>query len=394
MPATIPEVATSCQANALPQHCAAASLTAERPVSSPPPTTLLRERHTKASMRWPLFKAGSFFPANAIAVDLGTANTLIYVRGEGIVLNEPSVVAIDRATNKIKGVGLEAKRMLGRTPDGVLAVRPMKDGVIADFDVTEKMLRYFLTLIIDNHIFKVKPRVIVCVPSGITEVEKRAVRDSAVGAGAKEVFMVAEPMAAAIGVGLPVETPTGNMVIDIGGGTTEIAVIALSGIVSDTSIRTGGDELDIAIVQFMRKNYNLLIGEPTAEQIKIQIGSAAPVGEEREMEVKGRDLVSGIPKTVRVHSSEIREAIQEPIQQIVDAVRRALEITPPELASDIVDRGIVMTGGGALIRGLDLLLSQETNLPIHVDEDPLTCVVRGTGRILDDEDKYWSVLQS
>jgi rod shape-determining protein MreB len=236
--------------------------------------------------------------------------------------------------------------------------------------------------------------VIVCVPSGITEVEKRAVRDSALGAGAKEVFMVAEPMAAAICVGLPVETPTGNMVIDIGGGTTEIAVIALSGIVSDTSIRTGGDELDTSIVQFMRKNYNLLIGEPTAEQIKIQIGSAYPVGEERDMEVKGRDLVSGIPKTVRVHSSEIREAIQEPIQQIVDAVRRALEITPPELASDIVDRGIVMTGGGALIRGLDLLLSQETNLPIHVDEDPLTCVVRGCGRILDDEEKYRSVLSS
>ncbi len=343
--------------------------------------------------RWP-FKPGSLFPANAIAVDLGTANTLIYVKGEGIVLNEPSVVAIDRDTKKIKGVGLEAKRMLGRTPDGVIAVRPLKDGVIADFDVTEKMLRYFLTLIIENHVFKVKPRVIVCVPSGITEVEKRAVRDSALGAGAKEVFMVAEPMAAAIGVGLPVETPTGNMVIDIGGGTTEIAVIALSGIVSDTSIRTGGDELDTSIVQFMRKNYNLLIGEPTAEQIKIQIGSAYPVGEERDMEVKGRDLVSGIPKTVRVHSSEIREAIQEPIQQIVDAVRRALEITPPELASDIVDRGIVMTGGGALIRGLDLLLSQETNLPIHVDEDPLTCVVRGCGRILDDEEKYRSVLSS
>src|SRR4029079_6882747 len=346
-------------------------------------------------MRWPFLKAGrSFFPANAIAVDLGTANTLIYVKGEGIVLNEPSVVAIDRESKKIKGVGLEAKRMLGRTPDGVIAVRPMKDGVIADFDVTEKMLRYFLTLIIENHVFKVKPRVIVCVPSGITEVEKRAVRDSALGVGAKEVFMVAEPMASAIGVGLPVETPTGNMVIDIGGGTTEIAVIALSGIVSDTSIRVGGDELDTSIVQFMRKNYNLLIGEPTAEQIKIQIGSAAPVGEEREMEVKGRDLVSGIPKTVRVHSSEIREAIQEPVQAIVDAVRRALEITPPELAADIVDRGIVMTGGGALIRGLDLLLSQETNLPIHVDEDPLTCVVRGTGRILDDEEKYWSVLST
>ena len=229
-------------------------------------------------------------------------------------------------------------------------------------------------------------------PSGITEVERRAVRDSAETAGAKQVLMVAEPMAAAIGVGLPVETPTGNMVIDIGGGTTEIAVIALSGIVCDTSIRTGGDELDQAIVQFMRKNYNLLVGEPTAEAIKIKIGSAAPTGDEREMEVKGRDLVSGIPKTVRVHSTEIREAVQEPIQQIVDAVRRALEITPPELASDIVDRGIVMTGGGALIRGLDLLLAQETGLPIHVDEDPLTCVVRGTGRILDDYEKYRSVL--
>ncbi len=345
-------------------------------------------------MRWPFLQPGKLFSANAIAVDLGTANTLIYVKGEGIVLNEPSVVALDRETKKVKGVGLEAKRMLGRTPEGIVAVRPMKDGVIADFDVTEKMLRYFLELIIKNRMFKIKPRVIVCVPSGITEVERRAVRDSALGAGAKEVFMVAEPMAAAIGVGLPIETPTGNMVIDIGGGTTEIAVIALSGIVSDTSIRTAGDELDTAIVQFMRKNYNLLIGEPTAELIKIQVGSAAPQGEEREMDVKGRDLVSGIPKIVRIHSTEIREAIQEPIQQIVDAVRRALEITPPELASDIVDRGIVMTGGGALIRGLDIVLSQETGLPIHVDEDPLTCVVRGVGRILDDEQKYWSVLTS
>jgi rod shape-determining protein MreB and related proteins len=343
-------------------------------------------------MRFPALKLGSFLPANEIAVDLGTANTLIYVKGEGIVLNEPSVVAIEKSTGRPKGYGLDAKRMLGRTPDGILAVRPLKDGVIADFDVTEKMLRHFLKSIIDKHVFKVKPRVIVCVPSGITEVERRAVRDSAETAGAKQVLMVAEPMAAAIGVGLPVETPTGNMVIDIGGGTTEIAVIALSGIVSDTSIRTGGDELDQAIVQFMRKNYNLLVGEPTAEAIKIKIGSAAPVGEEREMEVKGRDLVSGIPKTVRVHSSEIREALQEPIQQIVDAVRRALEITPPELASDIVDRGIIMTGGGALIRGLDLLLSQETGLPIHVDEDPLTCVVRGAGRILDDFEKYRSVL--
>jgi rod shape-determining protein MreB and related proteins len=343
-------------------------------------------------MKFPSFKFGSFLPANEIAVDLGTANTLIYVKGEGIVLNEPSVVAIEKATGKIKGIGLEAKRMLGRTPDGILAVRPLKDGVIADFDVTEKMLRYFLKTIIDKHVFRVRPKVIVCVPSGITEVERRAVRDSAETAGAKQVDMVAEPMSAAIGVGLPVETPTGNMVIDIGGGTTEIAVIALSGIVSDTSIRVGGDELDQAIVQFMRKNYNLLVGEPTAEAIKIKIGSAAPTGDEREMEVKGRDLVSGIPKTVRVHSSEIREAVQEPIQQIVDAVRRALEITPPELASDIVDRGIIMTGGGALIRGLDILLAQETGLPIHVDEDPLTCVVRGAGRILDDYEKYQSVL--
>ena len=232
-------------------------------------------------MKLPSFRLSSLIPANEIAVDLGTANTLIYVKGEGIVLNEPSVVALEKATGKIKGIGLEAKRMLGRTPDGILAVRPLKDGVIADFDVTEKMLRYFLKTIIDKHVFRVKPKVIVCVPSGITEVERRAVRDSAETAGAKEVWMVAEPMAAAIGVGLPVETPTGNMVIDIGGGTTEIAVIALSGIVSDTSIRTGGDELDQAIVQFMRKNYNLLVGEPTAEAIKIKIGSAAPTGEER-----------------------------------------------------------------------------------------------------------------
>ncbi len=343
-------------------------------------------------MRWPKLSLGSLLPANEIAVDLGTSNTVIYVRGEGIVLNEPSVVAVEPSTSKVKGIGLEAKRMLGRTPDGIHAVRPLKDGVIADFDVTEKMLRYFLESIIQKHVFKVKPKVIVCVPSGITEVEQRAVRDSAHSAGAKEVYMVAEPMAAAIGVGLPVETPTGNMVIDIGGGTTEIAVIALSGIVSDTSIRTGGDELDQAIVQFMRKNYNLLIGEPTAEMIKIQIGSAAPVDGEKEMEAKGRDLVSGIPKVVRIHSSEVREAIQEPVQQIVDAVRRALEITPPELASDIVDRGIVMAGGGSLIRGLDVVLSQETSLPIRIDEDPLTCVVRGTGRILEDPDKYRSVL--
>ncbi len=341
-------------------------------------------------LRW--FDSGRLVPVNDIGVDLGTANTLVYVKGEGIVLNEPSVVAVMRGSRRIMGIGLEAKRMLGRTPEHIEAVRPMKDGVIADVDVVEMMLRHFLKQVTAKRIFRIKPRVVVGVPSGITELERRAVRSSAMAAGAKAVYMVAEPMAAAIGVGLPVETPTGNMVIDIGGGTTEIAVIALSGIVSNTSIRVGGDELDSSIVTFLRKNYNLLIGEPTAEAIKIQVGSAFDYGEEREMDVKGRDLVSGIPKTVLVHSQEIRECIQEPIQAIVEAVRRALEITPPELASDIVDRGIVMTGGGALLRGLDLLLQHETNLPIHVDEEPLTCVVRGAGRILDDMPKYRSVL--
>ena len=341
-------------------------------------------------LRW--FESGRLVPVNDIGVDLGTANTLVYVKGEGIVLNEPSVVAVVRGSRRIMGIGLEAKRMLGRTPENIEAVRPMKDGVIADVDVVEMMLRHFLKQVTAKRIFRIKPRVVVGVPSGITELERRAVRSSAMAAGAKAVYMVAEPMAAAIGVGLPVETPTGNMVIDIGGGTTEIAVIALSGIVSNTSIRVGGDELDSSIVTFLRKNYNLLIGEPTAEAIKIQVGSAFDYGEEREMDVKGRDLVSGIPKTVMVHSQEIRECIQEPIQAIVEAVRRALEITPPELASDIVDRGIVMTGGGALLRGLDLLLQHETNLPIHVDEEPLTCVVRGAGRILDDMAKYRSVL--
>jgi rod shape-determining protein MreB len=340
------------------------------------------------------FDTGRLLPVNDIAVDLGTANTLIYVRGEGIVLNEPSVVALDKSNGKILGVGLEAKGMLGRTPGGIEAVRPLKDGVIADVDVSELMLRHFLRMVTAKRVFRLKPRVVIGVPSGITELERRAVRAGAQAAGAKEVYMVAEPMAAAIGVGLPVETPTGNMVIDIGGGTTEIAVIALGGIVSDTSIRVGGDEIDAAIVTFLRKNYNLLVGEPTAEAIKIQIGSAAPVGDEREMDVKGRDLVSGIPKTVRIHSEEVREHIQEPIQQVVEAVRRALEITPPELASDIVDRGIVMTGGGSLIRGLDRLLQEETNLPIHVDEEPLTCVVRGGGRILDDLPRYRGVLSS
>jgi rod shape-determining protein MreB len=338
--------------------------------------------------------SGRLIPVNDIAVDLGTANTLVYVKGEGIVLNEPSVVAIEKRTGRIMAIGLEAKRMLGRTPEAIEAVRPLKYGVIADVDITEVMLRHFLREVTTKRIFRIKPRVVVGVPSGITELERRAVRSSAMSAGAKSVYMVAEPMAAAIGVGLPVETPTGNMVIDIGGGTTEIAVIALAGIVSNTSIRVGGDEFDSAIVTLLRKNHNLLIGDPTAEAIKIQIGSAFQGGGEREMDVKGRDLVSGIPKTVHVHSQEVRECIQEPIQSVVEAVRRALEITPPELASDIVDRGIVMTGGGALIRGMDMLLHHETNLTIHVDEDPLSCVVRGVGRILDDLQKYRTVLST
>jgi len=329
---------------------------------------------------------------NEIAIDLGTANTLVYIRGKGIMLNEPSVVAIDRATGKVKAVGLEAKAMLGRTPASITAIRPLKDGVIADYEVTEEMLRYFIKAVLKSRFLPVKPRVIVCVPSGITEVERRAVRDSAESAGAKDVYLVAEPMAAAIGVGLPVETPSGNMIIDIGGGTTEIAVIALSGIVSNISIRVAGDELDEAIVQFLKKNYNILIGDQTAEIIKITIGSAYPLSDENEMEVKGRDIVSGIPKTVKIHSSEVRESLQEPIMTIVEAVRQALEQTPPELASDIVDRGIVMTGGGSLLRGMDQLLREETNLPINVDEEPLTCVVRGTGRILDDPKRYWNIL--
>jgi rod shape-determining protein MreB and related proteins len=362
---------------------------------SPAASPLPGDDHSNPSPDGPHVTASrkrTWRPASEIAVDLGTANTLVLVKGEGVVLNEPSVAAVDQASGEIMGIGIEAKRMLGRTPEGILAVRPMKDGVIANFEVAEKMLRHFLRAVLDRRILRVKPTVIVCVPSGITEVERRAVRDSAQSAGVKRLLMVAEPMAAAIGVGLPVDTPSGNMVVDIGGGTTNVAVIALSGIVCDASIRTGGDELDQAIVQFMRKNYSLLIGEPTAETVKIAIGSAAPLDPEVEMEVKGRDLISGLPKTVRVDSAGIRDAIQEPISQIVNAVRRALEATPPELASDILDHGITLTGGGALIRGLDRLLSEETGLTVRRDTDPLTCVVRGTGRILDDFARFESVL--
>jgi rod shape-determining protein MreB and related proteins len=327
-----------------------------------------------------------------IAIDLGTANTLIQVKGEGIVLNEPSVVAIERNTGKIRAIGLEAKRMLGRTPEGTLAVRPMRDGVIADVDMAELMLRHFLQSVVPRGFFRSKPRVVVGVPSGITEMERRAVRSAVLAAGAKAVYLISEPMAAAIGVGLPVITPRASMVVNIGGGTTEIGVIALSGIVSDISVRVAGNVFDDQIVGFVRRSYNLLIGEATAEKIKIEVGSAHILEEEREMDVNGRDLVSGIPKTVRIHSEEIRDSIQEPVQAIIAAVRKALEVTPPELAADIVDDGIVMTGGGSLLRGLDTLLSRETSLPIHLDDQPLTSVVRGAGMVLDDWTKYQNVV--
>lgn len=327
-----------------------------------------------------------------IAIDLGTANTLIQVRGEGVVLNEPSVVAVDRASGRIRAIGLEAKRMLGRTPDNTIAIRPLRDGVIADVDMAEVMLRHFVQSVLPKGLFRSKPKVVVGVPSGITEIERRAVRAATSAAGAKEVYLISEPMAAAIGVGLPVTTPRGNMVVNVGGGTTEIGVIALSGMVAGAAIRVGGNEMDEAIAAFVRKSYNLLIGDATAESIKIQIGSAAPDTEERWMDVKGRDLVSGIPKTIQIHSQEIRDSLQEPVQAIVEAVRKALEITPPEISSDIVDEGIVMTGGSAQLRGLDWLVGHETGLPIHVDPDPLTCVVRGAGNVLQDWRTYQGVV--
>ena len=330
--------------------------------------------------------AGMF--SNDLAIDLGTANTLVYVKGKGIVTNEPSVVAVRndaKGGKRILAVGMEAKNMLGRTPGSIVAIRPMKDGVIADFEITEAMLRYFIERA-HNRRTMVKPRIIICVPYGITEVEKRAVRESAESAGAREVYLIEEPMAAAIGAGLPITEPSGNMIIDIGGGTTEVAVISLAGIVYSKSVRVGGDKMDEAIVNYLKRKYNLLIGERTAEQIKIEIGTAYPDEKVLKMNVKGRDLVAGIPKTIEVVSEEIREAITEPVNSIVDAVRVALEKTPPELAADIVDKGIVLAGGGALIRNLDVLLQEETGLPIMVAEDPLSAVVIGSGKALDQID--------
>jgi len=328
--------------------------------------------------------AGMF--SNDLAVDLGTANTLVYVRGEGIVLNEPSIVAIHQADHSVLAVGHEAKAMLGRTPGNIVAIRPLKDGVIADFDVTEKMLHYFISKVHRRRTL-VRPRIVIGVPSGITQVEKRAVRDSAMQAGAREVYLIEEPMAAAIGAGLPIQEPGGNMIVDIGGGTTEVAVISLSGIVYSKSVRIAGDEMDEAIVQYIRKHYNLLVGERRAEEIKVTLGSAYPMGgDRRTMEVKGRDLIDGIPKTIVITDEEIREALREPVMTIVETVRTCLERTPPELAADIVDKGIVITGGGALLRGLDHLLRQETNLPVTPGDEPLSCVALGTGRVLDELD--------
>ncbi|MGW8220547.1 MAG: rod shape-determining protein [Syntrophobacteria bacterium] len=332
--------------------------------------------------------------SNDLAIDLGTANTLVYVRGNGIVLDEPSVVAVrrnGRGGNKVLAVGQEAKMMLGRTPGHIEAIRPMKDGVIADFEVAEAMLRYFIKKA-NNRRTLIRPRVIACVPSGITQVEKRAVRESAESAGAREVFLIEEPMAAAIGAGLPITEPTSNMVVDIGGGTTEVAVISLAGIVYSKSVRVGGDKMDEAILQYIKNKYNLLIGERSAELIKTTVGNAYRAEKTEDMQIKGRDLATGIPKIIGIDSDEVRQAIFEQIKTIVETVKSALEQTPPELAADIVDNGIVLTGGGALLKGLDKLLREETGLPITITEDPLTTVVLGSGKALDEIDTLREIM--
>jgi rod shape-determining protein MreB len=326
-----------------------------------------------------------------LGIDLGTATTLVYAKGEGIILCEPSVVAIEKETGKVIAIGNEAKGMIGRTPGNIVAVRPMRDGVIADFEVTEMMLRHFISKSHNRTAF-VRPRIVIGVPSGITGVEKRAVLDAAMHAGAREAYLIEEPMAAAIGANLPVSEPAGSMIVDIGGGTTEVAILALGGIVVSKSIRVAGDEMDEAIIAHCRKNYNLLIGERTAEQIKIDIGSAYPLGEERTVEVRGRDLVTGLPKTLSLTSSEVRDALSEPIATIVDAVRMTLEKTPPELAADIIDRGVVMCGGGSLLRGMDKHISQETDMSVYVVDDPMSCVVYGTGKVLDELETLKKVL--
>ena len=337
--------------------------------------------------------SSSSFIGRDMAVDLGTANTLVYVRGRGIVLNEPSVVAINQNTGGILAVGLEAKRMIGRTPGNIVAIRPLKDGVIADFDTTERMLRYFIQKVHKRR-HLAKPRLVVCVPSGITGVEQRAVKDAGYAAGARKVYIIEEPMAAAIGAGLPIHEPTGNMVVDIGGGTTEVAVISLGGIVTAQSIRVGGDEMDQAIITWVKKEYSLLLGERTAEEIKMAIGSAFQTPGEPDAEIRGRDLVSGLPKTIVVSAEEIRRAIDEPVNAIIDAVKSTLDKCPPELSGDIMDRGIVLTGGGAMLRGLDEHLRYETGMPIHITEHPLDAVVMGSGKCVEDFEALQQVLIS
>ena len=323
--------------------------------------------------------------SNDLAIDLGTANTLVYARNQGIVVREPSVVVVNQLTNRIEAVGAEAKEMLGRTPGNIESIRPMKDGVIADFEVTERMLEYFIKKAHGRKMY-VHPRIVIGVPSEITQVEKRAVKDSAMRAGAAEVFLVEQAMMAAIGAGLPITEPSGNMIVDIGGGTTDVAVISLAGIVYSRSVRIAGNEMDDAIIQYLKRKYNLLIGERTAEQIKIDLGSAFPLKEELRLEIKGRDLVEGVPKTLPIFDEEIRESLAEPVSTIVEAVRMALERTPPELSADIMDKGIVLSGGGSMLRGLDQRLRNETGLPVVLAEDPLSSVVLGTGRVLEDID--------
>ncbi len=326
-----------------------------------------------------------------MAVDLGTANTLVHVKGKGIVLVEPSVVAYDKTSSKILAVGIDAKKMIGRTPGSIVAIRPLKDGVIADFDVTEAMLRHFIQKV-HNRKWPAKPRVVICVPSGVTEVERRAVFEATLSAGAREAYLIEEPMAAAIGAGLPIQEPTGNLIVDIGGGTTEVAVISLGGIVTCESVRIGGDEFDEAIINHVKKEYNIMIGERTAEEIKIEIGSAYPLGEEEDAEVRGRDLLTGLPKNVILSSEEIRAAVEEPLSAIVLAVKSTLEKTPPELSGDIMDRGIVLSGGGALLKGMDERIKQETGMPVHITDDPLSCVALGSGKALSEINTLRKVL--
>lgn len=326
-----------------------------------------------------------------IGIDLGTANTLIFMKGKGIIMREPSVVAVDTRNDTVRYVGQDAKEVIGRTPGSIVAGRPLKDGVIADFDITASMLQIFIRKVCNNSVLA-RPRIIICIPSGVTEVERRAVREAAFKAGAKHVSIIEEPMAAAIGAGLPVAEATGSMVVDIGGGTSEVAVISLGGIVASRSVRVGGDELDNSIIQYIKRKYNLLIGERTAEDIKINIGSAFPLEEEATMDIKGRDLMDGLPKNIQITSEEIREALADPLSMVLDAIRTTLEKTPPELSADIIDHGITLTGGGALLRGLDQLIEKETGMPVHIAESPLDCVAMGTGRVLDDIDRLRDLL--